>query len=95
MEACLSHELEGRLGHSFQQRDQDVGAVVGFEREDLMIHQVTDRQQYLAFRPADGDRRAHQILKSCLQRILASYVPVRIVVSHEGSYDIAHAEKVN
>lgn len=69
--------------------------VVGFEREDLMIHQVSDRQQYLVFRPAYRDRRAHQVLKSCLQRILAAYVPVRIVVGHEVSCDIAHGEKVN
>jgi hypothetical protein len=47
-----------------------------------MIHQISDRQQDLAFRPAYGDRRAHQFLKSRLKCILASDVPALAIVYH-------------
>jgi hypothetical protein len=52
-------------------------------------------RQDLAFRSSFGSRRTYRRLNSRLKRILAAYVPVRIVNGDEGSCYIGYDGKVN
>lgn len=61
----------------------------------MIVRQIGDRTNGFVFRPAGVGCRAHHLSKSCLKRILATYVSVGIIVGHEGSCYISHDGKLN
>ncbi|AGB74703.1 hypothetical protein RTCIAT899_PC04530 (plasmid) [Rhizobium tropici CIAT 899] len=85
----------GPSGHPPEQCNQSICVVIGFKREQVLVRELTNRKNDLAFRPSRHDRSAHQFSISGLKRVLAANVPIRVIIGHEWSCDIWHGRKVN
>ncbi|MBB6486199.1 hypothetical protein [Rhizobium lusitanum] len=56
----------------------------------MIIRQIGNCRKHFALRPSGGYRRADQIAKGRMKRVLTADVPVGIVIGHEWSRNIGH-----
>ncbi|MGG6895898.1 hypothetical protein [Rhizobium sp. BR 315] len=83
----LSHPIEGR--------EQSIRVRVVIEGEELIVDEVGDRQQDLAFTPTGLRRPTYERSEFDLKLILAVKIPVRVIIVHGWRCDVGHIRKVD